>query len=155
MSWKNPLPSPLTVPDGDHPGAFGTKRKHDTHTGVDLYTEPGTHVAAVEDGIVVAYFPFTGPEAESPWWHSTYALMIEGKSGVVLYGEILSTHKPGELVKAGDIVGHVMQVLKRDKGKPMCMLHLELYRSGTRDSAWWRETKPESLLDPTPMLKGC
>jgi hypothetical protein len=34
------------------------------------------------------------------------------------------------------------------------MLHLELYRHGTRAAVWWRldEPRPANLLDPTPYL---
>lgn len=158
--WKNPLPTPLIVPTGDHPGAFGTQRKHDRHTGVDLYTPKGTLVTAVEAGKIVSIFPFTGPEADSPWWHPTWAVMVEGNSGVVLYGEVEPVKQftgPGawkqDYVKPGDPIGTVLTVLKKDKGKPMNMLHLELYESGIRDAVWWREgEQPEGLLDPTPYL---
>lgn len=158
MVWKNPLPNPLDVPDGDHPGAFGIQRKYDRHTGVDLYSERGVVVRAVEEGEVVAIFPFTGPEAESPWWLPTFAVMVEGVSGVVLYGEIepVTTIWVGRRIKAGADIGHILPVLRHDKGKPTCMLHLELYVHGTRDAVWWRGgEKPESLLDPTELLKSC
>jgi len=42
------------IPTGEELGAFGVTRKHDVHTGVDMYCEQGDEVVAMEDGIVVA-----------------------------------------------------------------------------------------------------
>lgn len=153
--WGSPLHTPLKdIPQYGHPGAFGMVRKHDVHTGVDLYTEEGSPVYAVEAGEVVAVLPFTGPEAESPWWFPTDAVMVEGASGVVLYGEIGPKVKVGEEIFPGTLLGHVKRVLRNDKGKPMSMLHLELYVPGTKDAVWWTpdQPKPTQLLDPTPFL---
>lgn len=142
------------VPLAPHPGAFGVERKNHTHEGVDLYCPEGTLVDAVEEGTVVAVIPFTGALATppSPWWHDTWAVLVEGPSGVVVYGEIRPAVKVGDPIKAGWTIGWVKQVLKEDKGRPMSMLHLELHRSGTRDAYAWEDERPESLLDPTPFL---
>ncbi len=142
----------MGLPVGSHPGAFGVKRKNHIHEGIDLYVPEGTPVRAVEDGIVVALEKFTGTEATppSPWWMDTEALLVEGASGVVVYGEITSIREPGYEVKAGDLLGYVIQVLKKDKGRPMSMLHLELHEHGTRQTSEWLDEKPASLLDPTP-----
>lgn len=178
MAWKNPIPLTLVrdedpvgfrdhpegttgLPMGDrHPGAFGYERANHIHEGVDLYCPEGTPVAAVEDGVVVAVIPFTGLSAEppSPWWHDTQAVLVEGESGVVVYGEVgVGTGiREGVRVAAGETIGHVRQVLVKPKSppRPMSMLHLELHRHGTRDAyEWTRETgRPESLLDPTQHL---
>ena len=65
MNWRWPLwCGPAELPD--EPGRFGTVRKHEVHTGVDLYTYPGMPVLAVEAGVVVAIEKFTGLEAGSP-----------------------------------------------------------------------------------------
>lgn len=136
-------------------GQFGAIRKHDVHTGIDLYAEVGTKVFAMEAGTVVANVPFTGIPAESPWWLDTNAVMVEGESGVILYGELASNLKEGDYVFEGDLIGTVLRVLKKDKGKPLAMLHLELYTAGTKEPVWWylNEPKPENLLDPTPLVK--
>jgi hypothetical protein len=164
--WK------LQIPQDDHPGAFGAVRKFDVHTGVDLYCDEGSPVCAVEDGEIIAIEEFTGPNAESPWWHETLAVLVRGVSGVVCYGEVSIGFLPGlekppylkigEHIERGDLIGWSKQVLKKDKGKPMCMLHLELYtpktgetvwwRKGGEKANWWKETKPPCLLDPTPYL---
>lgn len=142
----------------EHPGAYGTVRRNHVHEGVDLYCPDGTPVFAVEDGTVVAVIAFTGPDAEppSPWWHDTHAILIEGESGVVVYGEVgIGTGiREGLRVQAGEPIGHVRQVLTKDKGRPMSMLHIELHSHGTRDAYEWtlESGRPESLRDPTPFL---
>ena len=178
MIWNNPLPLDLVVsydsdsfknidfdyqtnlPVSGHVGAFGVKRKHHYHEGIDLYAPEGTVVRAVEDGKIVRVEYFTGPKVDMPWWEETWAVMVEGESGVVVYGEIipcsdLMGYSPVRTeVKAGDPIGTVKRVLKVDKGRPMSMLHLELRKHGTIDwSGWYEETgRPENLLDPTPYL---
>ena len=97
---------------------------------------------------------FTGSKANppSPWWRNTQAVLIEGKSGVVVYGEIQTDLEVGDLVAAGMIVGDVKTVLTKDKGRPMSMLHLELHKPGTIETCEWTYEKPASLCDPTPHL---
>ncbi len=176
--WINPVPYRLYptndsesfkyIPEGytglpihPHPGSFGFVRKNHTHEGVDLYCPEGTPVFAVEDGVVTRIIKFTGEHCEppSPWWHNTWSVMVDGASGIVNYGEIVPTVKEGMTLRAGDIVGHVKQVLKNDKGRPVSMLHLELYRKGTEEPSslqcveWTNDMdKPDNLLDPTPYL---
>lgn len=176
IRWKSPLPLRLIpetdsmgflsreegttgLPVGaDHPGAFGYIRANHVHEGIDLYCADGTPVHAVEDGVVVAVLPFTGPSAvpPSPWWHDTQAILVEGASGVVVYGEVgIGTGiREGVHVGAGEAIGHVRRVLVKDKGRPVSMLHLELHRHGTRDAFEWTidSGRPASLLDPTAQL---
>lgn len=151
------------IPTGDHPGAFGAKRKRFFHTGVDLYTDNLAIVSAVEDGIVIRSGPFTGPKLGHAHWEATDFLMIEGDSGVVNYGEISITHKChlGFKVKQGDYIGSVKRVLPPDKmrddipGHKLSMLHIELYTHGTTNCFDWSITanRPARLLDPTFYLK--
>ena len=131
-------------------------RKYDVHTGIDLYAEPGTPVHAVEDGLVVAIENFTGPSAGSPWWLETKALLVEGASGVVCYGEIEVAEgiSVGASVPRAARLGTVLPVLRKFKGRPTTMLHLELYEPGTRASVVWGlgEQRPSWLQDPTTLL---
>lgn len=176
IAWHAPLPLGLVadadpngfashtegntgIPVGDaHPGAFGHVRANHVHEGVDLYCPDGTPVHAVEDGVVVALIPFTGHLAvpPSPWWHDTLAVLVEGSSGVVVYGEvgIGVGVRVGTRLVAGEAFAHVVQVLRKDKGRPMSMLHLELHVPGTRDAYEWTVEggRPKSLLDPTSRL---
>jgi len=171
-TWSNPVPFNLIatsisesykrfadcatgLPIAPHPGAFGVRRSKHIHEGVDLYVPEGTVIRAVECGTVVAVLPFTGEIVDMPWWENTWAVMVEGESGVVLYGEIIACTEVGTEVQAGDVIGCVKRVLKKDKGRPMSMLHLELHKPGTRNWSGWCDPlyRPDSLLDPTPYLR--
>ncbi len=147
---KHPIPQP-----GD-PGYFGTVRRYDVHTGIDLYCDDGDPVYAIEDGMVVRIENFTGVP-DSPWWEDTKAILIEGVSGVICYGEVMPLHllATGDIIKAGTHIANVKRVLKQDKGKnPPSMLHLELYKHGTRRTVWWKkgEEQPAELLNPITLL---
>lgn len=145
------------IPYGNHCGAFGTQRLYDIHSGIDLYAPDGEDVFAMQDGIVVAVYPFTGPAANLPWWHDTMAICIEDSEGVWLYGEVEPSPliKPGVAVLEGERIGAVKQVLRIDKGRPMSMLHMERYLPGTREfvEQWLiGEPQPQNLVDPTELL---
>lgn len=119
----------------------------------------GEPVFAVEDGIVVAIEEFTGrATGTEEFWYDTWAVLVEGPSGVVNYGEIepVEDLTVGSKVAAGGEIGKVLRVLKKDKGRPLTMLHLELYESGTRESVEWlpenASSPPAALQDPTPHL---
>lgn len=146
----------VMIPIPQHPGAFGVTRKHHVHEGVDLYCRECEPVFAMEGGVVSAVLPFTGPGAGSPWWLDTFAVMIEGESGTINYGEIRPAAglQVGSVVKAGDHVGDVITVLAKDKGRPRNMLHLELYDAGCNNTVEWKvgELQPPGLRDPTEIL---
>lgn len=158
LIWKFPLMagSCSGIPTTGHPGAFSTQRKHEKHTGVDLYTESGSMATAVEAGKVISVEHFTGPQDNSPWWNDTDCILIEGATGVVCYGEISTKLKIGDVVRQGDYVGHVKSVLKDEKarhdicGHRTSMLHMELYPHGTTKASNGFEEK--LLNDPTPFL---
>jgi len=177
MSWSNPLYNHLEcvgisndsmsfqnidvmnefeIPVGNHVGAFGYERKHDVHKGIDLYCPIGTAISPVEAGKIVDIRPFTGPILGHTWWHNTWAISVEGETGVVVYGEIAVREglTIGMSVTTYDIIGHVLQVLTVDKGRPMSMLHLALHRHGVlRNGVWEVGTpQPSGLIDPTNYL---
>ncbi len=155
MAWKSPLKT-LIYPDA--PGQFGAIRKYDIHTGIDFYCNAGSLVTAVEDGVIIAIEIFTGPAVGSSWWNETYAVLVRGVSGVVLYGEVnieYMTLKVGDVISAGQAIGRIgTPVLKKDKGRPRHMLHLELMKYTATQSLEWKlnEPQPDLLLDPTPYL---
>lgn len=85
------------------------------------------------------------------------AIFVTGESGVVIYGELLPTVKENDIVKIGQPIGNIKRVLKKDKGRPMSMLHLELRDSSYSEAYdlfdWQLNTKkPIWLLDPTTKL---
>lgn len=134
-------------------GEFAAIRKHDIHTGIDLYCNPGAHVFAIEDGFVSDVGNFTGPSADSPWWNNTQYVVVKGSSGFILYGELTTALEKGTLVKKGEVLGEIVTVLKENKGKPMTMLHLELYSDYTEPVIWNHNSdKPYGLQDPTSLI---
>lgn len=179
-AWRSPLPGYDLIPTHDsdsfasfpsgstglplfpHKGAFAVPRKFHTHEGVDLYAPDGTPVTAVEEGIVVDIQPFTGLHANTPWWNDTWAVLVEGETGVVVYGEVrpiawlyIGSHiRRNSEHRMDELIGHVSTVLKVDKGRPMSMLHLELHANGTRGEilSWEDRFPPATLRDPTPYL---
>lgn len=154
LVWPLPDVAPASIPSV---GAFGARRRYDVHTGVDLHAPEGSCVVAIEAGRVVAVCDFTGPAAGCPWWLPTRAVMIEGESGVILYGEIDSKLFAGLDVAPGTPIGRVKRVLRNDKGRPTSMLHLELYVTGTRApvEVWSLESEspPDGLRDPTDLVR--
>lgn len=160
MEYKIPLKQFVKATEG-YPGAFAAKRLYDIHTGIDLYTTEGAEVFAIEDGLVVKVDFFTGPSAGLPWWNDTWAVMIEGESGVINYGEIKPSCAVGDEIKAGDLIGVVIPVLSKNKirddipGHSNSMLHLELYEQSCREFAIWQhgEPIPKGLLDPNSILR--
>ncbi len=143
----------------DDLGSFGILREGDRHTGVDLYCAEGTPVYAVEDGVVVSVDDFTGLRDSEIDIKNRYLytqiVMVEGKSGVVGYCEVVPVVTEGDTVKEGDVVAHVTAVLPDDYDGHRSMLHFELYVPGTKEPALWElnENKPEGLRSPTLYLK--
>lgn len=131
---------------------FGFKRKFDIHTGIDLYCVHQQPVYAIEDGIICKIDLFTGPNIGSEWWNETQYLGVLGKSGYIIYGEIIVDKqlKVGQSIKAGELCGVVETVLKKDKGRPMNMLHIELYNQFIDDPIVWKlnEDQDSRILNP-------
>ena len=146
----------VEVPICSHVGAFGVKRTYNSHKGVDLYCDPHEPVFSVEDGTIVDVRQWTGKDVGSPWWEDTWAVLVKGKFGVVAYGEIslLESIEIGREVKRGDLIGLVATVLKKDKGRPMTMLHFQMYRLGFTSAGDWvtNDPQPATLINPTPFL---
>lgn len=152
-SYKNTT----EIPVGNHPGSFGFVRKNHIHEGIDLYAENLDSVFSVEDGVILGIFPFTGVIANSPWWEDTWCIFVKHSDFILNYGEVLPNPniEVGNKVKEGDILGNIKTVLKSDKGRPMSMLHLEMYSLEAKEpiKEWSLNTlKPQQLLDPTKFL---
>jgi len=145
------------IPVNPHPGAFGYKRRESIHTGVDLYTEDGALVSAMEKGTVVSIEHFTGAWDGSPWWNETDCILIEGVSGVICYGEVKPRWdiKVGDKIFAGQYIANVKRVIKDGRERPditghrPSMLHVELYKNGTKKAS---NGFTDELRDPTKLL---
>jgi len=164
------------IPTGKHPGAFGVKRRHHYHTGIDLYMHRNNSTArALEDGEVVSYGHFTGKQGNSPWWNDTHYIAIKHGKYVVVYGEILLPYSfiasiddndkafVGTKIEQNDELGLIIPVTKKRHPEYEYhnnkMLHVELYNADTfRDAAvdeWELDNKqPNSLLDPYEYIKN-
>ncbi|MFW5891270.1 MAG: hypothetical protein ACOCUI_03535 [bacterium] len=90
----------VELPYAPHVGAFGIERKFDVHKGIDLYANIDDSVYAVEDGVICLIRPFTGKKANCDWWLDTEAINIAGRSGIVVYGEILVNAATGNFIFA-------------------------------------------------------
>jgi murein DD-endopeptidase MepM/ murein hydrolase activator NlpD len=150
------------IPINAHPGAFGAIRRHDIHTGIDLYASERDWVFAIENGEVIANELFTGDET-TPWWNKTNCLIIKSETRYFLYGEIESNLKVGDKVVSGEKIGEIIPVLPIDKIRTdipehsNCMLHLEMFDESYKledGYPFWSEftNRPKYLLDPTPVL---
>ncbi len=149
------------IPILPHPGAFSKVRKNHVHEGVDLYCRYLEPVYSMAEGEIVAIQQFTGHCMNSPWWNDTYCVMVKSLSEdfsiCINYGEImpLPSLSIGHKVTSSQLIGHVIPVLKKDKGRPMNMLHLEFYHHDVSKPIYqWKigEAKPMQLLDPTQTL---
>lgn len=150
---NKPLKCSYTVPLYSEPGSFGFIRKNHIHEGIDLYCADGEPVYAIEDGIVSIVTDFTGVNTNSSWWNDTMAVFITGSKYVIVYGEITPVVYINQKIVTGQLIGYVKQVLKKDKGRPMSMLHLELRNAAYVESYslfdWSLDVeKPVWLLDP-------
>ena len=158
MSWLFPLRTCYGIPVSPHPGSFAYPRKGSKHTGVDLYTDLGEPVYAVEDGLVVGIEHFTGEWDASPWWNNTDCVLVKGPSGVVNYGEIKPEAyiRSGFKIHKGDQIGTVLRVIKEGRdhyeitGWRPTMLHLELYPEWVKKASHGFEE--DILKDATPFL---
>ena len=160
--WLWPLRSSPLLPDA--PGRFGAVRRHDVHTGVDLYCEMNTEVLACEEGRVTNIVWFTGQHAPLPdgspsaWWNDTKAVLVESDRHVIVYGELDPRFlfvEVGDRVHRGQVLGRIcIPVLRNNKGRPMVMLHLECMSPGSFEPVWWLDAaqRPAELIDPTPFL---
>ena len=154
MVW--PINVKPLLPKVGSSGDFGYARSWYYHSGIDLYCPVGTTVRAIEDGEVVAVEHFTGPQTDSPRWNNTWAVLVHGASGTLVYGEMWPEVRPYDKVKSGDLLGHVLAVLKRDKGNGLAMLHFERYNCLVHQTADWRhnEDPPSGLVNPRPLLES-
>ena len=163
LAWTFPLPTNSCpgIPVGRHPGAFSFARHKCHHTGVDLYCSEGTPARIVEGGTVVGIQGFTGQKVDMPWWYDTDAVLVEGRSGVINYGEIrpFGWLEVGAELRRGEPIGVVVPVVKEGKERPdvpghsRAMLHVELYPDGQTEWVAWPLGQDEHAhLDPTQLL---
>lgn len=152
-TWKDPIPAvSWSLPIGKyHPAGFGYSKSHNIHTGIDLYVPEGSTVHSVEDGTIIDIFKFTGPKTIYPQLLPTEAVVVNGATGLVLYGEVevLEGLQIGQLIGAGAKIANIICAVPDQP-----MLHLELHKHGSKIPCLWKQghPQPKSLLDPTSYL---
>lgn len=161
-----PLDPMPPIPCGlSHPGAWGIQRKHDIHTGIDLYAPHGAPVKAILPGKVEQIEQFTGKAIGMEWWNDTWVVYVRNPSENIIfaYGEVMPLVEEGDYLESGQVLGYVLTVLKEYKGRPMSMLHLEQYHGHKGDTyfrdkdLWWDvwtdpHLPPLGLENPTELL---
>ncbi len=109
------------------------------HAGVDVGAMAGDRVVAIDDGEVISmvsgYSLGAGLEAVS----------VRHPDADYIYAEIDVVVKPGDKLKAGDVIGFV-----RKNSSGNSMLHLEAWETGMVPEAfteWTPSYRPPGLLD--------
>lgn len=153
--------APAHLFDGKVQGAplrsFDTRRPADPskpqtrrHVGVDLTAAEGDAVVAMEDGQIVNFYPFLARSA-SAGGENTFAILVQHKDYVALYGEVRANSlsarglKLGDRVAAGQPIGVVSGTAQ---------LHTETYASGVTRNIKWPvgSPPPREMRNPTQLL---
>lgn len=105
------------------------------HTGQDFRAPEGTPIYAAASGIVLS------PTAAS--WAGNNVVIMHMNGGTTLYAhQSQVVVKPGQAVKAGDLIGYVGQT-GRSFG---AHLHFEYYPAGTTPGDVYKATDPMAFL---------
>jgi murein DD-endopeptidase MepM/ murein hydrolase activator NlpD len=131
--------APRPAAHADHP----TRR----HVGVDLFANPGDVVIAVEDGTILANYPFLRAATGQMSW----CVLIAHAAYVATYGEIQAgltdvwDLRVGDRVQAGQFIANISDTSQ---------LHFETYDPGVTRNISWPNGAPQPLgvRDPTPFL---
>jgi|CXWL01.1.fsa_nt_gi murein DD-endopeptidase MepM/ murein hydrolase activator NlpD len=117
------------------------------HVGVDLFAAAGDAVIAVEDGRIVAFYPFL----RAATGEMSYALLVSHAGYVANYGEVRATSLSDLGLALGDVVsaGQPIAVVSDTR-----QLHFETYRAGTTHGQSWGHgaAAPDRVLNPTRLL---
>jgi murein DD-endopeptidase MepM/ murein hydrolase activator NlpD len=144
---------PADLADGTSQGAPGRRFLASRlgggryHVGVDLAANEGDDVLAIQDGKIVAFYPFYArPNGDETW-----ALFVAHDGCAVNYGEVL----PDSLTALGLSVGDRVsggQRIGRVSGTRM--VHFETYKPGTTSNKRWLPggARPAALRNPTQLL---
>jgi murein DD-endopeptidase MepM/ murein hydrolase activator NlpD len=117
------------------------------HVGIDLFAHAGDAVVAVEDGVIVAFYPFLRAASGE----MSYALLVAHEGYVANYGEVREASLRtlglgvGDQVRAGQPIAAVSDTRQ---------LHFETYVLGTNRGQSWPHgaERPARVLDPTRLL---
>ena len=167
-TWPVPNSPSRTIPEPVTAGCFWEDRGDRHHCGVDIYAPKGSDVVCVAPGDVIETGIFTSPD-KVPYWYVTYYAIIKNDDGAYCtYAEMKDVQvEEGQRIEAGSLLGHVGNVLDRDKingnspgyiqrlkeAENDSMLHFEVFSerpTGTDDylgGNWFNEGRPPGLMD--------
>lgn len=112
------------------------------HVGIDLFCSENDPVVAIEDGKIVAFYPF---------YEGTNALLVAHDGYVVNYGEVA----PNSLARLGLAVGsNVVSGQQIGTVGRLKMLHFESYAPGVKaNQRWFKGTaRPKALRNSSQLL---
>lgn len=173
--WPVPESKSRQLPADGERGSFWEDRRDRHHAGVDMYAPSDSPVVAIEDGEVVDVSVFTSPQLIH-YWFVTYSVMVRTQAGKIhRYAEMKDTTvKKGDLVKGGDVLGHVGKVLnvelinesspayvqKLKAAGDASMLHFEIHNrfpceiENYKGGNYFQDAKPDYIDDPTEYLRS-
>jgi murein DD-endopeptidase MepM/ murein hydrolase activator NlpD len=136
------------VGDGKADRAFGANRSGGRkHAAIDLFANAGDPVVACQDGQIVNFYRFNGPDA--------WAVIVAHSGVVINYGEVASDSLARLNLRRGSQVraGQQIATIGRNPGGS-AMLHFETYVPGTRANLRWMtgNPPPAAVRDPTRYL---
>jgi murein DD-endopeptidase MepM/ murein hydrolase activator NlpD len=117
------------------------------HVGVDLFANAGDTVIAIEEGVILANYPFLRAATGEMSW----CVLIAHTGYVGTYGEVQAgltdvwDLRIGDRVQAGQFIANIS-----DTGQ----LHFETYDPGATHNISWPNgaQQPLGVRDPTPFL---
>jgi murein DD-endopeptidase MepM/ murein hydrolase activator NlpD len=117
------------------------------HVGVDLFAHAGDAVVAVEDGRIVAFYPFL----RAATGEMSYALMVAHDGYVANYGEVRGDSLSARGLALGAAVSGGQEIATVSDTR---QLHFETYEPGVTRNRSWRHgaARPAGALDPTALL---
>ncbi len=136
------------VGDGKTDRAFGANRSRGRrHAAIDLFANAGDPVVACQEGQIVNFYRFNGPDA--------WAVIVAHPGVVINYGEVASDSLARLNLRRGSQItaGQQIATIGRNPGGS-AMLHFETFVPGTRANVRWMtgSPPPAALLDPTRYL---
>lgn len=155
-------------------GSFWENRGDRFHCGIDLYSEKGEQIYALNDGLVVAVEIMTHPD-KAHYWNITYQVVVKSDTYYIKYGEVINpTVIVGDYIRKGQAVASVGQVLDAGKIKKSdpeyiqklkygknAMLHLECWKKDPvivhdkyLGGNWFDIHKPINLMNPLFLLRN-
>jgi len=173
--WPVPNSYSKKIPNKGANGSFWEDRGDRRHCGIDIYAPKNSNVISIENGKVMNIELFTSPNILSYWNLTKYVLIKCNDNLYFKYAELGDiTVNVGQIINAGDPIGKVGTVLKKNKisnkspkyiqeikkNKNHSMLHFEVYNLVPLKNKqylggnWFGDKKPKHLLNPNKYLKN-